>query len=308
MKSKLQAYQNSEKLLYHFSFLRDIKVHGVYFNALDKFLNLYCFIRKEHANDFYSVILFTGGSGSITVNNDRFPVTQGTLCMVAPNQAHSFEDVKDAEGIIFFFCQDFYVEEFSFIRLLQAFSYTSLTATKVGLPCITLSDKEYDSIRSVLDSIHREYLQYTPSNNSAIIIRSHLNILILKLTELFESKSGKSNNNESIIIHTLSHLVDSYFIKEQQLGFYTAAFNISESQLNEICRKHFNSGLKKILQNRLMQEARKLLLSSELSVSEIAFKLNFEDNSYFNKVFKSKTGLTPKRFRDIHRRFVPQKS
>jgi AraC-like DNA-binding protein len=57
-----------------------------------------------------------------------------------------------------------------------------------------------------------------------------------------------------------------------------------------------------------MQEARKLLLSSELSVSEIAYKLNFEDNSYFNKVFKNKTGLTPKRFRDIHKKFVPQKS
>ncbi|TAL78786.1 MAG: AraC family transcriptional regulator, partial [Bacteroidetes bacterium] len=53
---------------------------------------------------------------------------------------------------------------------------------------------------------------------------------------------------------------------------------------------------------------RKLLLSSELSVSEIAYKLNFEDNSYFSKVFKNKTGLTPKRFRDIHIKLVPQKS
>jgi AraC-like DNA-binding protein len=132
--------------------------------------------------------------------------------------------------------------------------------------------------------------------------------MLLKLTELYEAKAGKSNKNDSIIIHSLSHLIDSYFIQEQHLAFYTSAFNISESQLNELCNKHFNCGLKKILQNRLMQEARKLLLSSELSVSEIAYKLNFEDNSYFNKVFKNKTGLTPKRFRDIHRRFVPQKT
>ena len=110
------------------------------------------------------------------------------------------------------------------------------------------------------------------------------------------------------MIHSLSHLVDSYFITEQHIEFYTSAFNISESQLNDICNRHFNCGLKKILQNRLMQEARKLLLSSELSVSEIAYKLNFEDNSYFNKVFKNKTGLTPKRFRDIHKKLVPQKS
>jgi AraC-like DNA-binding protein len=100
-------------------------------------------------------------------------------------------------------------------------------------------------------------------------------------------------------------MVDSYFIKEHNIGFYTSVFNISEKQLNEICNRHFNCGLKKILQDRLMQEARKLLLSSELSVAEIAYKLNFEDNSYFNKVFKSKTTITPKKFRELHKKFVP---
>jgi AraC family transcriptional activator of pobA len=308
MKTELHPYHDTEKSLYHFSFLRDIRVHGIYFNSFVKFLNLYCFIKKAHAHDFYSVILFTHGLGSITINNDIYPVQPQTICILAPNQVHSFEGLDDVEGVIFFFCQDFYVEEFSFIRLLNLFSYTSQTGIGVCHPCIALSDNEYSNITSVISSIKNEYDLYTPSNNSAVIIRSHLNIMLLKLTELYETKAGKSNKNDSIMIHSLSHLIDSYFIQEQQLGFYTSAFNISESQLNELCNKHFSCGLKKILQNRLMQEARKLLLSSELSVSEIAYKLNFEDNSYFNKVFKNKTGLTPKRFRDIHRRFVPQKT
>ena len=283
-------------------------MHGIYFNSFVKFLNLYCFIRKEHAHDFYTIILFTKGNGTILINDDSYPVQPQTICIVAPNQRHSFEDLGDVEGNIFFFCQDFYVEEFSLIRLLNVFSYTSQTGTNVCNPCIDLSDKEFSPIISIINSIRNEYELCTLSNNSVVIIRSHLNIMLLKLYELYESKSGKSNNNDSILIHSLSHLVDSYYIQEQHLGFYTSAFNISESQLNDICKKHFSCGLKKILQNRLMQEARKLLLSSELSVSEIAYKLNFEDNSYFNKVFKNKTGLTPKRFRDIHKKFVPQKS
>lgn len=308
MKAGIQQYDDPEKTLYHFSFLKDIKVHGIYFNNLKKFLSLYCFIRKEHAHDFYSVILFTGGKGNISISNESFTVKPQTICLVAPLQMHSFEGIESAEGTIFFFHQDFYVEEFSIIRLLNVFSYTSPTATSHFNPCLELSAEEYEPVFSITESIKREYDAYTPSNSSAVIIRSHLNIMLLKLTEFYETKSGKSSNNDSIIIHSLSHLVDSYFIQEQKLGFYTSAFNISESQLNEICNRHFNCSLKKILQNRLMQEARKLLLSSELSVSEIAFKLNFEDNSYFNKVFKSKTGLTPKKFRDIHKKLVPQKT
>jgi AraC-like DNA-binding protein len=308
MRSGSRPYHNIEKSLYHFSFLRDIKVHGIYFNNFVKFLNLYCFIKKEHAHDFYSIILFTGGNGRISINNDIYDVKPQTVCIIAPDQIHSFEGLEGVEGYIFFFCQDFYVEEFSYIRLLNLYSYTSQTGTDVCIPCLGLSDKEYKNVINVINSIQNEYESYTPSNNSAIIIRSQLNIMLLKLTELYEAKSGKSNNNDSIVIHSLSHLIDSYYIQEQQIEFYTSAFKISESQLNDICNRHFNCGLKKILQNRLMQEARKLLLSSELSVSEIAYKLNFEDNSYFNKVFKSKTGITPKRFRDIHKRFVPQKT
>ena len=308
MRSEQHPYNNIEKSLYHFSFLRDIKVHGIYFNSFVKFLNLYCFIKKEHANDFYSVILFTRGTGTIKINNDNYKIQPQTICIVAPNQMHSFDGLEDVEGTIFFFCQDFYVEEFSILRLLNLYSYTSQTGNEVCNPCIALIDKDFNPINSVINSINNEYELYTPSNSAAIIIRSQLNILLLKLTELYEAKSGKSNKNDSILIHSLSHLVDSYFIREQQLGFYTSAFNISESQLNDVCQKHFNSGLKKILQNRLMQEARKLLLSSDLSVSEIAYKLNFGDNSYFNKVFKSKTGLTPKRFRNIHKKFIPQKA
>jgi AraC family transcriptional regulator, transcriptional activator of pobA len=308
MKSGLLQYQNLEKPVYHFSFLKDIKVHGIYFSSFVKLLNLYCFIRKEHAHDFYSVILFTGGNGNIVINNDTYVVKPQSVCIIAPGQMHSFERLETVEGIIFFFCQDFYVEEFSIIRLLNLYSYTSQTGTNACNPCMSLSDKEFGGISNVFNSIQNEYELYTQSNNSAVIIRSQLNILMLKLTELFEAKSGKSNNNDSILIHSLSHLIDSSFIKEQHLEFYTSTFNISESQLNDICNKHFNCGLKRILQNRLMQEARKLLLSSDLSVSEIAYKLNFEDNSYFNKVFKSKTGITPKKFRDIHKRLVPQKS
>ena len=301
----MHQHQNIEKSHYHFSYLRDIKVQGIYYNTLTRYLSCYPFIKKDHSHDFYSVLLFTKGKGIIRINNDAYAVQPQTICLIAPNQIHSFVGLEVVEGIIFFFCQDFYVEEFSYIRLLNIFSYTSKIDHNVCNPCIALSDKEFSPIISALNSIHYEYELYRTDNNSAVIIRSLLNIMLLKLSELYEAKSEKSNKTDSILIHSLAHLVDSYFIQEQYLGFYTSAFNITERQLNDICNKHFNCGLKKILQNRLMQEARKLLLSSELSVAEIAYKLNFEDNSYFNKVFKNKIGLTPRRFREMHKRLLP---
>ena len=301
----MHQYKHPENSFFHFSFLRDIKVSGIYYNSFSRYLSLYPFIKKEHNHDFYTVLLFTKGNSIIRMGNDSYPVQEQTICLIAPTQVHSFEGLEEMEGIIFFFCQDFYVEEFSFIRLLNVFSCTLQITGNISNPCIDLSDKEFDQITGIIKSISLEYGKYTPAGNSAIIIRSFLNIMLLRLSELYDAKSENANKGDRVLIHELSRLVDSYFIKEHHLCFYTSAFNISEKQLNDICNRNFNCGLKKILTDRLMQEARKLLLSSALSVSEISYKLNFDDNSYFNKVFKKRTGLTPKRFREIHKNLVP---
>ncbi len=294
-----------EKPFYHFNFLRDIKVHGIYYNSFSRYLDLYPFIKKEHLHDFYTVLLFSKGNSAIRVNSDTFRVQPQTICLIAPGQLHSFEGLEDMQGLVFFFCQDFYVEEFSFIRLLNVFSCTLQIAGINSSPSIILSDTEFNQVNEIMKLIEHEYKQQNSRDNSAVVIRSLLNIMLLKVSDFYDAKSEKSKKSDSIFIHNLSSLVDSYFISEHHIGFYTSAFNVSEKQLNEICNKNFNCGLKKIINDRLMQEARKLLLHSELSVSEISYKLNFEDNSYFNKVFKKQTSLTPKRFRDIHKKFVP---
>lgn len=301
----MHPHQNTERSFFHFSFLRDIKVHGIYFNSFSNYISLYPFIRREHTHDFYSVILFTKGESTISLNNDSYAVKPRTVCLIAPNQKHSFEGLENMEGILFFFCQDFYVEEFSFLRLLNVFSCTSKLSGDICNPCINLSEGEFNNITGLVNSIDNEYECHNSSNNSATIIRSLLNIMLLRLSDWSISGSEESDKGDTVFIHELSRLVDSYFIKEHHISFYTSAFNISEKHLNDICNRRFNCGLKKILKDRLMQEARKLLLSSELSVSEISYKLNFDDNSYFNKVFKNETGLTPKRFRDIHKKLVP---
>ena len=301
----MQHIQNTNIPFLHFSFLHDIKVHGIYCDSLSRYLNQYPIIKKEHIHDFYSFILFTKGNSLIRVKNDSIKVKPQTICLIAPNQIHSYDGLEEMEGMIFFFCQDFYVEEFSYLRLLNTFFCTSQITSNTCNPCIDLSENVYKNVLEILKSIGNENESSSTLNNSSVIIRSLLNILILKLSRCLESIQEESSRNDSIFIHRLSQLVDTYFMKEHNTGFYASAFNISEKQLNDLCNRNFNYGLKKILTDRLMHEARKLLLITELSVSEISYKLNFEDNSYFNKVFKNKTGLTPRRFREMHKKLVP---
>jgi AraC family transcriptional regulator, transcriptional activator of pobA len=296
---------NTEIPFLHFSFLNELKVHGVYYSSLSKYLARYPVIRKEHIHDFYSVVLISKGSNRLKVNNDSYNIEPGSVCLIAPHQIHSYEGLEDMEGSVLLFCQDFYVEEFSYLRLVNTFFCTTQLTGGKSRPCINLGENEFTDINGLLKLIETEHENSASVNDSPVIIRSLLNILLLKLSRVYHSGQEESADFDSIFIHKVSQLVDSNFTTEHNTGFYASAFNISEKRLNDICKKHFNRGLKNILTDRLMHEARKLLITTELSVAEIAYKLNFEDNSYFTKVFKKQTRLAPKRFRDLHRKLVP---
>lgn len=259
----LHPHQNTGSTFLHFSFLRDIKVHGIYFNTFEHLINIYPALRKDHTHDFYSILFFTKGEGIIKVNNNSYTVNPGTVCLVSPCQIHSFEGLSETEGSVIFFHQDYYVEEFSFLRLLYLFSCTSKLTGEICNPVFSPGEKDFNRINNIVGSIESEYDNFPLTNNSATIIRSLLNIMLLRLTELSNLRSENKTESDPSLVHELSRLVDAYFIKEHNVNFYTSAFNISEKHLNDICNKHFNCGLKKILRDRLMQEARKLILSSD---------------------------------------------
>lgn len=274
-------------------------------NSISRYLALYPFIRKSHFHDFYSILLVTGGYGSIKICNDSVDLKAGELCLFSPNQLHAFECLENAEGIVFLFCQDFYVEEFSFIRLLNVFSNAFPKGRHIHSPGYKLPEQDTGPVADILVMIRQEYEMPPAGNISSAIIRSLLNIVLLKLSDLYKAKRDKSDKAESTIINNLSYFIESHFIQEHNIGFYCKALHISEKHLNDTCNTAFGCGLKKILHDRLMQESRRLLLSSELSISEIAYKLYFHDNSYFNKVFRQSTGLTPGRFREMHKKLLP---
>ena len=66
-----------------------------------------------------------------------------------------------------------------------------------------------------------------------------------------------------------------------------------------ICKDIYDRTVSEIIQERVILEAKRLLAHSGMSVSEIAYKLGFNDNSYFGRYFKKAVGIPPERFRSI---------
>ena len=72
---------------------------------------------------------------------------------------------------------------------------------------------------------------------------------------------------------------------------------ITPNHLNSLCKEFLGHSAGEIIRDRVILEAKRLLVIKDYSVSEIAYDLNFNDNSYFTKFFKKAVGITPEEFR-----------
>ena len=88
------------------------------------------------------------------------------------------------------------------------------------------------------------------------------------------------------------------FLTERRVGAYAERYAISVDHLSDMLRSRIGRSAMDVLQDRLILEAKRLLLHSTMSVKEVGFALNMEDPAYFSRVFKKATGLTPIEYRD----------
>ncbi|SDV46362.1 4-hydroxyphenylacetate catabolism regulatory protein HpaA [Chitinasiproducens palmae] len=104
------------------------------------------------------------------------------------------------------------------------------------------------------------------------------------------------------VFRAFNELVEHHYAEHWPLARYAEALNVTESRLNDICRRLADVPSKRVPTDRLMQEAKRLLRFTRASVSEIAWQLGYRDDAYFCRVFRREIGAAPAAWR---RRLAP---
>jgi AraC-like DNA-binding protein len=98
-------------------------------------------------------------------------------------------------------------------------------------------------------------------------------------------------------IKQLSQLIEMNFIEQKAASFYADALNISLKHLNRICNERLKKTTTQVVTERVMLEAKRMLMNKNLTVSEVASRLGYDDYSYFVRLFKKNSLMTPVAFR-----------
>lgn len=255
---------------------------------------LKAFIRHDepHTISFYDIMLVTRGRGRFWLDARSFPVEPGRIFFTTPGQVRRWE-VEDLEGICLFFTPEFTQEFFSdslFLHRLQFFHNDESD------PTLLLNPRRRGQLWERLIEMEAEIGAIRRDTDHAL--RAGLYQLLIVLNREYASVHGISESpgvNRTVVQFT--QLVERNFTTTHRLADYGRLLSVTPGHLSSLTRRHLGHPAGAIIRNRLLVEAKRLLLFSEAPAERIASDLGFKDPSYFSRFFKRGTGRTPTRFR-----------
>jgi AraC family transcriptional activator of pobA len=278
------------------SFSKKAEQSSFYIQSLKEHVNEHDFISKPHKHDFYLILYITRGTGQHTIDFTTYEISPGIAFLMTPGQMHSWNLHEDIEGFIMFFSRNFYQMHLSGDNLVEFPFYHSLNASPVVLT------GEDAMIGSVINEMHKEY--QTSDEPDLRMLRAYLDLLLLKLAKVYQSKNDTPLNATTFKLRKLEQLIEKNFIRLKQPGDYADLMNLSPSYLNDICKQNSSKTLSELIQQRVLLEAKRLFAYTDQNVNEVASRLNFGSASYFTKFFRKHTGLTPEDFKESVNRTI----
>lgn len=168
------------------------------------------------------------------------------------------------------------------------------------VPVLSLDDSEQRKFRTLF-SVFQDELN-TIDEIQGEMLRMLLKRLIIKCTRLARKQyvADDSAEYERDLIRNFNILVEKHFKENRQVSDYAAMLNKSPKTVSNIFLSANHKSPLKVIHDRILLEAKRYLLFSDMFLKEIAHEIGFEDQSHFSRFFKKETGLAPSDFRNSH--------
>lgn len=258
----------------------------------DHYLEVHKDLHFPHKHDFYHFVYFTEGSGKYSIDFVHFDLQPGQIYFMIPGQVHTWNFDKAPNGFIVNFSAQYIQALTAHPRYLDQFRFFSGIAAE---QVVVIPKERQAALLHVLQTILTESAHHHLLRDD--MIRTALLQLFILVNRNTIQESAAQRNNNSVLLRNFQKLIDQHYKEKKLTKEYAALLYVTPNYLNALSKDLAGQSAGELIRDRVLLEAKRLLVNADMTVSEIASELNFIDNSYFSKFFKKYVGVTPEIFR-----------
>ena len=251
-------------------------------------------VEYPHRHDFFEVLYLYKGSGVHVIDDKQYQVQPPCIFFMSPGQAHKLELSKDIEGYIFLFTSDFYLINQSNQNRLLEFPFF-FTVQQTNPPLHLENEQEIAFLEKLF--VHA-VSEVSKAGYSEELLRSLLDLILVYAASLYKvDEQMLVKGKGHLLVKRFFQLVEENYQNNYSVNEYASMLAITPNHLTQTVKQLTGKTSNDILQQKQLLEIKRLLVHTNLGVSEIDNQLNFVDQSYFTKFFRKMTGMTPLKFR-----------
>ncbi|MEI9810637.1 MAG: helix-turn-helix transcriptional regulator [Bacteroidota bacterium] len=251
------------------------------------------YLLQPHGHSFYHLVFFTKGAGKQSIDFTGFSVKPGQIYFMNPGQVHNWQFSGEVDGYIVNFSDSFFHPLFTGTHYLERFPFFGGYGED---QVIQLSQHAQQEVKELFERLLSELKRF--ENHAADMIRILLLQLFITVSRQIEPRRLKQLAKPGYtVLRNFQQRVNEHYTKLKLPSEYAALLYVTPNYLNALCKDLLGKPAGEVIRERIILEAKRLLVNADMSISEMADQLNFQDNSYFTKFFKKYTGKTPEDFR-----------
>lgn len=244
-----------------------------------------CALQVPHRNEGYCVTLLTRGTVSKYIDFEKHVIEAPAVFSLTPEQVHQYVEAHDAVLTVISFTQDFLMTEMQ--------GWVACWECMFGHVVVDVDRKRMNELLRYADLMLEEFQSDRPRKDN--ILRNLLSAFIICCGRLRDENVPvmHMDSAQNKLVRQFKQYVDQHFREKTMVAEYADMLYITPGHLNDVIKTIVGKNAKQVIDEKRLTEAKRLLFWGSLSVKEIAWQLNFEDDAYFNRFFKKHTGHTP---------------
>ncbi len=254
--------------------------------------------------NLYCIFLKDVKCGDLKYGRATYDYQEGTLVFVSPGQVLDVENKVDlyqpmGHGLVF---HPDLIKGTSLAKSIVEYNFFSYHTNEA----LHLSAKERQLVLDLFSTIATE-LSQTVDKHSKKLIASNIELFFNYCERFYDRQFITRQHVSSGVLERFEDLLNSYFSSEKpySIGLPSVAYcadelHLSANYFGDLIKKETGKTAQEYIQNKIIDVAKERVFDADKSISQIAYDLGFKYPQHFNRLFKQKTGATPKEYRNLN--------